>query len=406
MIAASILFVMSFIGIAGAFNALRPANPDRHPLLRTKWLSQLTVAEAVPVRITIQALLVALLVWAGALDHTIGRIGLWLTIATWVGYGVIQLLALRTRSTLTHALEDVGIESGGFAHVDWRRVLVAYPFRVPSDLERIESIEYAPGLELDLYRRPDTAGPVPALLQIHGGSWSGGNRRQQGRPLVHRLARNGWICVAASYSLSPDATYPDHIVDLKRVLAWMRREGAEYGIDPGRIAVSGGSAGGHLAAVLALTPDVAALQPGFEAADVSVQAAVPLYGIYDFLNRNRTRDDWPFIPNNVMKARPDEDPERYRLASPIDLVRPDAPPFFVIHGAGDTLVPVREARPFVAALRSTSQAPTAYAEVPDANHAFDVLDSQRAHYVISAIERFLDAVMTPARFRPTTDGAQ
>jgi dipeptidyl aminopeptidase/acylaminoacyl peptidase len=106
-----------------------------------------------------------------------------------------------------------------------------------------------------------------------------------------------------------------------------------------------------------------------------------------------------------MKAQPHEDPERYRLASPIDLVRADAPPFFIIHGAGDTLVPAREARPFVAALRATSRAPVAHAEVPDANHAFDVLDSQRTHYVISAIERFLDSVMAPATTRPAPDGA-
>jgi acetyl esterase/lipase len=404
MIAASTLFVLSLIGVAGAINALRPANPDHHPLLRTKWFAQLTVAEAIPARIAVQAVVLVLLVWAGALDHTIGRIGLGLTVLTWVGYGVIQVLALRVRTTMANTLEQAGIDSAGFAHVEWRRALLAYPFR-PSEIRRIENIEYAPGLELDLYSKPEQSGPAPALLQIHGGGWSGGRRRQQGRPLVHRLAGRGWVCVSASYSLSPDATYPDHIVDLKRALAWMRNGGRAHGIDPNRIAVTGGSAGGHLASVLALTADVAALQPGFEAEDVSVQAAVPMYGIYDFLNRHSTRDDWPFIPNRVMKARPHEDPERYRLASPIDLVRPEAPPFFVIHGADDSVVPVREARPFVAALKATSRAPVVYAEVPGANHAFDVLDSQRAHYVISAVERFLNSVTSPAPNLPTAGDA-
>jgi len=403
MLAATVLFVLSLVGLAGAINALRPAKADGHPLLRTKWLPQLTVAEAVPMRIAVQAGLILVLAWFGALDRPIGRIGMVITIVTWVGYGVIQLMALRTKTVVASALAQAKIEGDGFAHVDWRRALVAYPFRVPKDLERIEDIQYAPGLELDVYRNRATSGPAPALLQIHGGSWSGGNRRQQARPLMHRLARNGWVCVSASYSLSPDATYPDHIVDLKRVLAWMRAEGRQFGIDPDRIAVTGGSAGGHLASVLALTPDNRDLQPGFEDADVSVQAAVPLYGIYDFLNRNNTRDHWSFIPSKVMKAHPKEAPDRYRLASPLDLVRPDAPPFFVIHGAGDSLVPVKEAEHFVTALRAVSEAPVAYAEVPDANHAFDVLDSQRTHYVISGIERFLEAVMTPLPAKPTAE---
>jgi acetyl esterase/lipase len=401
MLAATTLFLLSFFGLIGAFNALRGSNADAHPALRPWWFPALLTAEAVPVRIAVHAVLVVLLVSVGALDHRAGRVGLGLTILTWVGYAVIQWRARGARGSMARALEEIGIDATAFAHVDWRRVLAAYPYRVPEDIERIDDIEYAPGLALDVYRRRHLSpGPHPAILQVHGGSWRGGNRRQQARPLIHRLAKSGWVCVAASYPLVPAATFPEPLVGLKRALAWMREEGQEYGIDPGFIAVTGGSAGGHLSSLLALTANRPEYQPGFEEADTSVQAAVPAYGIYDFLNRNRTRDEWPIIPRAVMKATKTEAADRYRDASPLDQVNPGAPPFLVIHGAADSVVPIREAHQFVAALRAVSPAPVGYAEIPGANHAFDVLDSLRTHYVISGVARFLEVMRDRAGSHP------
>ncbi len=393
MLAALILFLLSFLGLVGAINALRGPRPDAHALLRPWWFPALLTAEAVPVRVAIHAVLVAYLVWRGALDYSAGRIGLALTVATWVGYAVIQFRAGRAKQAMAAALEEIGVPSEGFAHVEWRRILTAYPYRTNRDIERVDDLEYASGLHLDVYRRRgwERNGPAPALLQIHGGSWRGGNRRQQARPLLHRMAQRGWICVAASYPLVPAATFPDQLIALKRVLAWMREEGRPFGIDPAFIAVTGGSAGGHLAALIALTGNRTEYQPGFEDADTSVQAAVPIYGIYDLLNRNRTRDEWPIVARGLMKAAKEEARARYRAASPLDQVGDDAPPFLVVHGAADSVVPTREAIQFVAALREVSAEPVGYAEVPGANHAFDVLDSLRTHYVVSGIARFLEA---------------
>jgi acetyl esterase/lipase len=392
MVAASALFVISLFGIVGAINALRAAGEDRHPALRPWWFPAMLTAEAVPLRVAIHAVLVVLLVWAGALDYRIGRIGLWLTLGTWVLYGFLQYRSARAKRAMSDALAEMNISAAGYAHVQWTRVLTTYPYRVPTDVERIDDIEYAPGLYLDVYRRRGlTPGLHPAVLQIHGGSWRGGNRRQQGRPLLHRLAQQGWICVAASYPLVPDATFPDPLIGLKRALAWMRTSGERYGIDPGFIAVTGGSAGGHLAALVALTANRPEYQPGFETVDTSIQAAIPVYGVYDFLNRNETRDEWPIIPRAVMKADKTEAEDRYREASPLDQVHPGAPPFLVIHGSHDSVVPAREASQFVAALRAESAAPVGYAEIPGATHAFDVLDSLRTHYMISGVARFLEA---------------
>jgi acetyl esterase/lipase len=402
MFAATILFLLSFFGLIGAVNALRGAHADTHPALRPWWFPALLTAEAVPVRIAIHGVLVVLLAWAGALDHRLGRVGLGLTLLTWLGYTAIQWRARGAKHAMARALEEIGVDAGGFAHVDWRRVLAAYPYRVPDDIERIDDIEYAPGLALDVYRKRDLGpGPHPAILQIHGGSWRAGNKRQQARPLIHRLARSGWVCVSASYPLVPAATFPEPLIGLKRALAWMRTTGHELGIDPSFIAVTGGSAGGHLASLVALTANRREYQPGFEDIDTSVQAAVPAYGIYDLLNRNRTRDDWPIIPRAVMKASRTDAEDRYREASPLDQVSPDAPPFLAVHGASDSVVPTREAHQFVAALRSVSNAPVAYAEIPGANHAFDVLDSLRTHYVISGVARFLEAMRDRAGSHPS-----
>lgn len=391
MLAARVLFLLSLFGLIGAINALRSANAEKHPALRPWWFPALLSAEAVPLRVTIHAVVGGMLIWAGALEHQIGRIGLWLTVGTWLGYLVIQWRAARTKHVVAAALQEAGVDPTGYAHIEWRRVVGAYPYRVPSTIERIEDLEYAEGLALDVYRRRGLGpGPHPALLQIHGGSWRGGNRRQQARPLLHRMAQAGWVCVAASYPLVPDAVFPDQLIGLKRAVAWMRSVGTTYGIDPACIAVTGGSAGGHLAALVALTANRPEYQPGFENDDTSIQAAVPIYGIYDFLNRNQTRDEWPIIPRGVMRAPREEAERRYREASPLDQVNPDAPPFFVIHGAVDAVVPTAEAEQFVAALRTGSRSPVLYAEIPGANHAFDVLDSLRTHYVISGIQRFLE----------------
>jgi len=393
MLAANLLFVLSLMGLLGAINALRGPATHRRPHYRPPWLPVLLTAEAVPVRVILHGALVVLLIWLGALDRSAGRIGLLLTVLTWVGYVAIQWRAASTRKVVATALAELGIDSQGFAHVDWRRVSAAYPYRIPRNVTRIDDVEYASGLHLDVYRRGDLGeGPHPTLLYVHGGSWRGGNRRQQGRPLLHRLADAGWIAISASYPLAPAATFPDQLIALKRALAWMRDDGRTYGVDPGFIAISGGSAGGHLAALTALTANRAEYQPGFEQADTSVQAAIPVYGIYDFLNRNRTRDDWPVIPRWVMKADKHEDEDLYRQASPLDQVHAQAPPFLVIHGESDSVVPTAEAHQFVAALRDVSGQAVGYAEIPGANHAFDVLDSLRTHYVISGVQRFLEAI--------------
>src|SRR6476619_3347355 len=223
--------------------------------------------------------------------------------------------------------------------------------------------EYGSANHLDIWRRPDLdlTGKVPVLFQIPGGAWTTGNKRGQAHPLMSHLAELGWICVATNYRHSPRNTWPDHIVDVKRALAWVKAHITDYGGDPNFIAITGGSAGGHLSALAALTPNDPQFQPGFEDADTSVRAAVPFYGVYDF-----TRTDGaihplmvPTLAKSVFKLRRAEIAAAFRAASPIAYVSPSAPPFFVLHGTNDSLIPVEQARAFTTRLREVSRQPVA-----------------------------------------------
>jgi acetyl esterase/lipase len=249
---------------------------------------------------------------------------------------------------------------------------------------------------LDVWRRPDLdhAGRAPVLLQIPGGAWASGNKRGQAHPLMSHLTERGWICVSINYRLSPKNTWPDHIVDVKRAIGWVKEHIAGYGGDPDFVALTGGSAGGHLSALAALTANDVRLQPGFEEADTTVQAAVPFYGVYDFTRTDRALHSMmvPFLERLVIKRKRADAADAFAAASPITHVRPDAPPFFVLHGRNDSFIPVDQARSFVARLGGTSVQPVVYAELPFAQHAFDTFGSARAAHAAVAVEQFLAEV--------------
>lgn len=261
--------------------------------------------------------------------------------------------------------------------------------------------EYGRANHLDIWRRRDLepTGRAPVLFQIPGGAWTTGNKRGQAHPLMSHLAELGWICVAINYRHSPRNTWPDHIIDVKRALAWVKAHISEYGGDPNFVAITGGSAGGHLSSLAALTPNNPQFQPGFEHADTRVQAAIPFYGVYDF---TRVEDAMhpmmlPLLERMVVKQPHSTNLTSYVAASPVTHVSADAPPFFVLHGRNDSLVPVEQARGFVARLREVSRQPVVYAELPFTQHAFDMLGSVRASHAAIAVEQFLAEIYATHR---------
>jgi acetyl esterase/lipase len=279
----------------------------------------------------------------------------------------------------------------------WRKLL--NPFTREDPAVRVDrDIRYSDagkrGL-LDIYRPVDReVVGAPVLLQIHGGGWTMGSKNEQGIPLMRRMAARGWVCVAINYRLAQRDPFPAQLIDVKRAIAWVKEHIEEYGGDPSYVVITGGSAGGHLTALAALTPNDPTYQPGFESADTQVQAAVPFYGVYDFAgstgltNALIMRDG--YLGPRVLHKTWAGDPELFEQASPILRVTPDAPDFFVIHGTIDSLVDVEQARLFVAKLRETSKSSVAYAEFPGTQHAFDIFPSIRSEHVVRAVQRYLE----------------
>ena len=108
-------------------------------------------------------------------------------------------------------------------------------------------------LRLDIYRPQSSKKKRPVLLQIHGGAWISGSKRQAAFLMTH-MAAQGWVCFSVGYRFSPDIIFPQHLIDIKHALKWIRNHAKEFGIDSDFIVSTGGSAGGHLAALMALTP--------------------------------------------------------------------------------------------------------------------------------------------------------
>ena len=259
-------------------------------------------------------------------------------------------------------------------------------------------ISYGPGGRdnlLDIWRRHDLAPGrrAPVLLQVPGGAWAVNRKRGQAYTLMSRMVELGWICVSINYSKSPRSTFPAHHIDVKRAIAWVRENIADYGGDPDFIAITGGSAGGHLASMAALTPNDPTFQPGFEDVDTTLEAAAPYYGVYDFTDfENMHEMMLPFLEHFVLKARYADDPEPFRAASPISYAHSEAPPFFILHGEKDELVPAGQSRVFHAALRAAGATTVGYAELANAFHAFDITPTVRSRLAADAVADFLGVV--------------
>ena len=378
------------------------------PLVAPYFLFAWIIGELAPHAILAHALMSAAFIAAGALEEARGVAALGLSFASGLLLLRAHLRGVGGGDEAQRALVQVGLrpQGGVSALHGFPR---AFAFSRPN-VEKVADIAYGESLPGDKGRRnlldvirPKGARPGdkrPVLLQIHGGAWIIGDKREQAQPLMaHMAGELGWVCVAVNYRLSPQATFPDHIVDVKRALRWIREHISEYGGAPSFVCVTGGSAGGHLTALTALSANDPRFQPGFESVDTRVAAAVPFYGVYDFLDRKNIRGSQSMVPllaKQVFKKTPAQDPELWEAMSPITRITESAPPFLVIQGTHDTLVFVEEAQEFVRALREKSRAPVAYLELVGAQHAFDMFHSPRSAHAVQAAAAFLEKVRASA----------
>lgn len=374
----------AFAGALNTVNALRPLGWGSVERAMTSFAFGLPTSE-LPLQ-----LLGAQAAAAIALRGCGTRLTRSLTAASWAGLVAMELQARQAPAVLDAALAEA-------LGADYRD-RVRHPRERPrrhSGLIRTtrahrrytagaRDLAYGPAghrNQLDLWRRADLPADAgaPVLVQIHGGGWMYGDRTQQAYPLMSLMAELGWVCAAVSYRLSPRETWPAQLDDVRAAIAWLRDNIAGHGGDPDFIALTGGSAGGHLTML-------AALEEG-----ARVRAAVPYYGPPDWTNRANYRRDLlgPVLAARIIKQPISEAPEIYSQASPIDRVHPDAPPFFILQGGNDNLVSAMDGQAFADRLSEVSRAPVAYAELPGAWHAFDLLSSTRARATAHAVADFL-----------------
>lgn len=224
-------------------------------------------------------------------------------------------------------------------------------------------------------RAPGTL--LPAVVYVHGGGWLGGERTSNPNRI---LAEAGFFTVSISYRFSSEATFPAQIHDVKAAIRWVRANAHRYGVDPQRIGIWGHSAGGHLAALAAVTAN----DPDFEGdggnpeQDTSVQAAIPISAPLEFLIDWYAVAKMPVHPEawscigGLIGSLPFTVPEMARLASPYWHMSETAAPQLLIHGEMDDLVPVGQARAYAAAMCRYVGVEAELIALPGVGHAADI----------------------------------
>jgi acetyl esterase/lipase len=372
-----------------AFLAVKPIRRP-HSLATASFLCTSTPNELPFLFVAVVVVSTAPSLLDGDVEVTGDAVSLALALATIAAFAVVTWRSLRARPVLDRALDE-GLGSEWSRRTEpsacepsrcptsWRRILFApWPLR-PRDVERVRDVRYGDhGVDnlLDVFRHRSRPEHSPTLVYLHGGRFRWGRKNFEARAVVHRLARRGWTCISANYTRTPTpaAGFPAHLIDVKHVIAWSRAHAAEHGIDPECIFVAGSSAGAHLSAMALLTENAPAFQPGFESADTSIAGAIGLYGYYGALG------DTASLPS-----------------APLAYAHPDVAPCFVVHGDNDTYTPVEGARAFVEGLRRVSKQPVVYAELPGAQHGFDLFHSIRFEATVDAIEAFTAWVRSQRR---------
>ena len=229
-------------------------------------------------------------------------------------------------------------------------------------------------LPLDLYHPKDSKTPVPLVIWIHGGGWKGGSKNGN-NPAMALLLR-GYAVASVEYRLSGEAIFPAAVEDCKAAISFLRANSDQYHLDPNRFGVWGSSAGGHLAAMMGTTGDSDEFESHRVAVKTSseVQAVCDWFGPTDFLRMNDVKGtidhDSPKSPESLfMGAAIQDNPRLVQKANPISYVTPSDPPFLIMHGEVDDMVPYAQSELLHAALKK-SGVPSKLVMIKSGNHGF------------------------------------
>ena len=244
---------------------------------------------------------------------------------------------------------------------------------LPSQTVRFATVEGV-DLHADVFL-PDTpsSSPRPAVLYLHGGGWSGGERGYA-RAWADFFTARGYVLVSLDYRLFPPATGLKTPGDVQCGIAWVKAQAATYGIDPDRLVLFGESAGGHLATLAGYASGDPRLPPTCGAGDTPVKAVISFYASSDLVHEaehlgsgtRRILEGFTGVPLEGHR-------ELYALLSPINHVGPRSPPTLLLHGGADTVVPLHASRALAARLEQAG-VPHQFSVLPYAEHAFDVWD--------------------------------
>ena len=376
-------YLLFAFGVLGALVALTTFFPSHSAALSAlAFVVGWTVCELPFFFIFLAVISTSVLIFFGGLSSPIGYIGFALAclyILSLVAHIIIGKRSAEIISAeIKHAFNvETHLKDG--LPGSWLGLFFGFP-TLPKEVEVVRNIDYAgDGIYrhlADVYQHKDISrrnGVV--VLYIHGGAWVIGDKKQQARPMIYTLAKNGYTCVEINYRLSPKATWPDHIVDVKRAIVWIKENIERFGANPEKIIISGGSAGGHLASLAALSINDPQFQPDFEDKDTTLIGAVTFYGVMDLTNSTNAQNGQlqKILEKRVLKNKLNENRQLWENASPMFKVRKDAPPFLIFQGATDTLVPSKEAKIFAEKLKATSSNPVGYIELPYTQHGFEVL---------------------------------
>lgn len=225
-------------------------------------------------------------------------------------------------------------------------------------------------LKLDLAMPSGDAKARPLVICLHGGGWRLGNKKEL-RNWLEGLAESGYVAASVGYRLAPDHVFPAQIEDCKTAVRFLRANSEKYGINKERVAAMGWSAGGHLACLLGLTTPDDGFEGTLHAKESSkVQAVIDYFGPTDLSGYAKDAAAQRGMLGPFIGAKFDEKPEAHVKASPIKYVRAGAPPFLVLHGTKDWIVPIEQSRSLVTKLKEV-KAPVELIEVDGEGHGWN-----------------------------------
>jgi len=264
--------------------------------------------------------------------------------------------------------------------------------KLPPNVELLSGVKFGSGggraLLMEILRpRKRSAEALPALVWVHGGGWRGGDRFG-GLTKLLPFTQAGYFCASIEYRLSQEAVFPAQIQDCKCAIRFLRAQSIKYNLDPQKIGAWGGSAGGHLVALLGTSGDVKALEGsgGWPDASSRVQAVCDWFGPADLRGLARASPDAVLPVTQLLGGAVAERPELATQASPVCYVTPDDPPFLIMHGDRDQLVPVSQSILLDEALRKAG-VDAKLIIIPGAGHGFGGAEQ------IQAVREFFDRVL-------------